>query len=192
MVVHVMDARKTRLPQDLAHDLDAYAHWFAAPDPSSGHFLTLTLFAECRSTARVARDTTSAFLRGAVSSDLMYDARLAVSELVGNVVNHAVPDNCQAVPGGIRRIDVTFKLYPKWLFIGVTDEDSTPPLLPMGDFYSPELTTELSEAVLADNGRGLMLTQRMASAVWWTPGQRGGKTVWCRFDLDSGAEHSPH
>lgn len=184
MVIDVMDARKTRRSEDLAHDLDAYAHWFVVPDPSTGHFLALTLFAECCGTARVARDTTSVFLRGAVPDEVMYDARLVVSELVGNVVNHAVPDSRRAHPGGLRRIEVTFKRYPRWLFIGVTDEDSTPPLLPMGDFYSPELMTELSEAILPDNGRGLMLAQRMASAVWWTPEQQGGKTVWCRFDLD--------
>ncbi|MGW3950498.1 ATP-binding protein [Streptomyces sp. NPDC004752] len=181
-----MGARRARRPEDLASELDAYAHWFVVPDPSSGHFLTLTVFAECSSTGRVARDTTSVFLRGVVPDDVMYDARLAVSELVGNVVNHVVPDHRRAHAGGTRRIDVTFKLYPKWLFIGVADEDSTPPLLPMGDFYSPELMTEFSEAVLADSGRGLILTQRMAAAVWWTPKQGGGKTVWCRFDLDDG------
>ncbi|MFE2063606.1 ATP-binding protein [Streptomyces sp. NPDC059467] len=181
-----MGARRVRRPEDLASELDAYAHWFVVPDPSSGHFLTLTLLAECSSTGRVARDTTAVFLRGAVPGDVMYDAQLVVTELVGNVVNHVVPDRCRAHAGGARRIDVTFKLYPKWLFIGVADEDSTPPLLPMGDFYSPELMTEFSEAVLADSGRGLMLAQRMATAVWWTPKQGGGKTVWCRFDLDDG------
>ncbi len=184
-----MDAGKAKY---VASELDAYAHWFVAPDPSSGgHFLALTLFAESTATARVARDTTSVFLRGAVADEVMYDARLAVSELVGNVVNHAVPDRHRARAGGCRRIDVTFKLYPKWLFIGVADEDSTPPLLPMGDMYSPELAGELAEAVLPDSGRGLMIAQRVATAVWWTPGEQGGKTVWCRFDLDDGAEYGP-
>ena len=185
-----MDAKKTRRPEYVRNELDAYAHWFAAPDPSSGgHFMTLTVFAEFRDAARLARDTTTVFLRGAVARELVYDARLAVSELVGNVVNHAVPDHCRTRPGGSRRIDVTYKMYPRWLFIGVTDEDSTPPLLPMGDALCPELVGELTEAVLPDSGRGLMITQRMASAVWWTPEEGGGKTVWCRFDLD-GAEYS--
>ncbi|MEU6198427.1 ATP-binding protein [Streptomyces sp. NPDC047061] len=185
-----MDAGKTK---HVMSELDAYAHWFVAPDPSSGgSFMTVTLFAEFGDTGRIARDTATVFLRGAVPHDLVYDAQLAVSELVGNVVNHAVPDRHRSHPGGCRRIDVVYKLYPKWLFIGVADEDSTPPLLPMGDFYSPELVTEFSEAVLADSGRGLMLTQRMAAAVWWTPKEGGGKTVWCRFDLDGGAEHKPY
>ncbi|MFF4402157.1 ATP-binding protein [Streptomyces sp. NPDC001480] len=184
-----MDAGKA---QHVASELDAYAHWFVAPDPrSGGRFLALMLFAECAGTARVARDTTSVFLRGAVADEVMHDARLVVSELVGNVVNHAVPDRHQTRPGGCRRIDVTFKLYPKWFFIGVTDEDSTAPLLPMGDWLAPELVGELSEAVLPDSGRGLMIAQRVATAVWWTPGEQGGKTVWCRFDLDSGAELTP-
>ncbi|MGP4084008.1 ATP-binding protein [Streptomyces sp. KR55] len=183
-----MDASRTRRHEHVVKELDAYAHWFAAPDPSSGgHFLALTLFAECGDAARIARDSTSVFLRGVIAGEVVYDARLAVSELVGNVVNHAVPERHLARAGGCRRIDVTFKLYPKWLFIGVADEDSTPPLLPMGDALSPELVGELTEAVLPDSGRGLMITQRVAAAVWWTPNGGGGKTVWCRFDLDGGA-----
>jgi anti-sigma regulatory factor (Ser/Thr protein kinase) len=180
-----MNAMKSQRHDQVMSELDAYAHWLAAPDPTNGgHFMALTLFAELQGTARIARDTTSVFLRGAVVDDIVYDARLAVSELVGNVVHHAVPDHGR--PGGSRRIDVTYKMYPKWLFIGVTDEDSTPPLLPMGDALSPELVGDLSEAVLSDSGRGLMITQRVAAAVWWTPQDRGGKTVWCRFDLDGG------
>ncbi|MFJ2568289.1 ATP-binding protein [Streptomyces sp. NPDC087568] len=184
-----MDAGKAKR---LASELDAYAHWFVAPDPSSaGHFLTLTLFAECGNTARVARDQTAEFLRGVGAGAVVDDARLVVSELVGNVVNHAVPDRDLARPGGCRRIDVIFKVWPKWLFIGVADEDSTPPLLPVGETFSPGLVGELSEAVLPDTGRGLLIAQRLATAVWWTPGDGGGKTVWCRFDLDGGAEHRP-
>ncbi|CAM5310739.1 ATP-binding protein [Streptomyces fumanus] len=169
----------------VAEELDAYAHWLAAPNPSANaSFLALTLFAECGNAARIARDTVSAFLRGVITGDVVYDARLAVSELVANVVNHSVPDSHRSRPGGSRRMDVTFKLFPKWLFIGVTDEDSTPPLLPMGDALCPELVGELTEAVVPDSGRGLMITQRMAAAVWWTAEESGGKTVWCRFDLD--------
>ncbi|MEU6402323.1 ATP-binding protein [Streptomyces sp. NPDC046985] len=180
-----MDAGKT---EGLAGELEAYANWFAAPPTpcADGHFLTLTLFAEFEDTARTAREMTAVFLRNAGADVVVDDARLVVSELVGNVVNHAVPDRHFAVAGGCRRIDVTFKLWPKWLFIGVTDEDSTPPLLPAGEAFSPGLLGELSEAVLPDNGRGVLIVQRLASAVWWSPEERGGKTVWCRFDLDGG------
>ncbi|MDH6584658.1 anti-sigma regulatory factor (Ser/Thr protein kinase) [Streptomyces sp. SAI-133] len=177
-----MDAGKAN---SVSRELDAYAHWFVAPDPSSdGHFLTLTLFAEFGDTGRMARDMTAVFLRGAGLDALVDDARLAVSELVGNVVNHAVPDRHLSRPGGCRRIDVIFKLYPRWLFIGVADEDSTPPLLPAGEAFAPGLLGELSEAVLPDTGRGLHIVQRLATSVWWSTEDRGGKTVWCRFDLD--------
>ncbi|OIJ91147.1 ATP-binding protein [Streptomyces colonosanans] len=184
-----MGARNVEQRKYLASELDAYAHWFTAPDPSSGGcFLALTLFAEFSDTVRTARDMTAAFLRSAGADQIVDDARLVVSELVGNVVNHVVPDRCLALPGGGRRIDVTFKLWPKWLFIGVADEDSTPPMLPVGEPFAPQLVGELSEAVLPDSGRGLLIVQRLATSVWWTPEDKGGKTVWCRFDFDGGSE----
>ncbi|MEU6573989.1 ATP-binding protein [Streptomyces sp. NPDC046805] len=184
-----MNARESRRHERVMGELDAFAHWFAAPDPSTGgHFLTLTLYAEFADTAHVARDMTAQFLRSAGAAAVVDDARLAVSELVGNVVNHVVPERSLTRPGGSRRIDVSFKIWPKWLFIGVTDEDSTPPLLPLGDTFSPELMGELSEAVLPDSGRGLLIVQRLAAAVWWTPEDQGGKTVWCRFDLNGERE----
>jgi anti-sigma regulatory factor (Ser/Thr protein kinase) len=187
-----MDARKARRHAQVAEELDAMAHWYTRPDPSSGgHFLTLTLLAEFSDTGRIARDQTAVFLRSVGAGDAVDDAQLVVSELVGNVVNHAVPDRCLARPGASRRIDVIFKMWPKWLFIGVTDEDSTPPVLPLGDSFLPELSGELSEAVLPDSGRGLLILQRLAAAVWWTPGDTGGKTVWCRFDLGSGDGGQP-
>jgi hypothetical protein len=176
----------------VADELDAYAHWFAAPDPSSDvHFLTLTLFTEFGDTGRLARDTAAVFLRGAVADTVVDDVRLVVSELVGNVVNHVVPDRPLTRPGGSRRIDVTFKRYPQWLFVGVTDDDSAPPLLPSGEPFSAELVGELAEAVLPDTGRGLLIVQRLAAAVWWTAEETGGKTVWCRFDLDGPRAGSP-
>ncbi|QWB24512.1 MULTISPECIES: ATP-binding protein [Streptomyces] len=185
-----MDAGKT---ERLAGELDAYAHWFVRPEPSfDGHFLTLTLFAEFGDTARVARDMTAVFLRGAGADAIVGDAQLVVSELVGNVVNHAVPDRHLSSPGACRRIDVIFKMFPKWLFIGVADEDSTPPLLPTGEVFSPGLLGDLSEAVLPDTGRGLLILQRLTAAIWWTPEERGGKTVWCRFDLNDEVEPVPH
>ncbi|MGW2822216.1 ATP-binding protein [Streptomyces sp. NPDC001443] len=182
-----MDARRARTQARFASELDAYAHWFIAPDPSSGgHYLTLTLFVDCGNAVRVARDQTAEFLRGAGYEEVVDDARLIVSELVGNVVNHVVPERSLACPGGSRRVDVHFKVWPKWLFIGVADEDSSPPLLPLGDTFWPGLMEGLSEAVLPDSGRGLLIVQRLAAAVWWMPEDRGGKTVWCRLDLDPG------
>ncbi|WP_369260055.1 ATP-binding protein [Streptomyces sp. R35] len=187
-----MDARNARRHEYVAEELNAFAHWYAQPEPSSGgHFLTLTLFAEFSDTGRIARDHTAVFLQSAGAADAVDDAQLIVSELVGNIVNHVVPERCLTHPGGNRRIDVTFKMWPKWLFIGVTDEDSTPPVLPMGDTFSPELMGELSEAVLPDSGRGLLILQRLSAAVWWTPEDKGGKTVWCRLDLNEGVGGKP-
>lgn len=186
-----MSARDARRHERVRSELDAYAHWFVAPDPSTGgRYLALTLFAEFPDTARVARDMTAQFLRGAGVDAVIEDARTVVSELVGNVVNHVVPDRRLARPGASRHIDLAFKVWPKWLFIGVADEDSTPPLLPLGDTFSPGVLGELSEAVLPDHGRGLMIVHRLASSVWWTPQDEGGKTVWCRFDLDQGTDIS--
>ncbi|MDX2676777.1 ATP-binding protein [Streptomyces sp. NY05-11A] len=184
---------KTSKAEQVARELDAFAHWFEAPDPSkAGQFLTLTLFAESPDTARVARDVTAVFLRDVDAGEVVDDARLVISELVGNVVNHALPDKGLARPGGARRIDVTFKVWPKWLFIGVGDEDSSPPLLPLGDAFSPGLAGELSEAVLPDSGRGLLIVQRLAAAVWWRQEDPGGKTIWCRFDRDSNGKDRTH
>ncbi len=112
------------------------------------------------------------------------DVRLVVSELVGNVVHHVVPDECLSQPGGARRIDVVLRRWPRWLFIGVSDEDSRVPDLPMDEFVSPELAGELSAAVLPESGRGLFIVHRLVDFVWCEPGEAGGKTVWCRFDLD--------
>jgi hypothetical protein len=190
-----MDAKKAERHKHVMSELDAFAHWYVAPDPASaGNFLKLTLFAGFPDTLRVARDMTATFLQRAGADEVVDNARLIVSELVGNVVNHAVPDLCVARPGGSRRIDVTFKLWPKWLFVGVADEDSTPPLLPLGDAFpfAPGLLGELSEAVLPDSGRGLLIVQRLAAAVWCTPDEPGGKRVWCRFDVDGRTTDRQH
>ncbi|MER5446317.1 ATP-binding protein [Streptomyces sp. NPDC002764] len=153
-------------------------------DPANGHFRALTLYAESPDCAKAARDMTGSYLQTWNLDHAVDTAQLAVSELVGNVVHHAVPDDCLAQPGAGRRIDVCLMTWPEVLVIGVSDEDSTPPDLPAGDFVSPELAGDFVEALLPDRGRGLLIVQRLAEAVWWSSGTRGGKTVWCRFDLD--------
>ncbi|MFF1676861.1 ATP-binding protein [Streptomyces sp. NPDC058256] len=167
-----------------ANTLGAVSSREAAQDPSTGHFRALTLFDESTSTVCAARNMVGGCLQDWGLGHMVDDARLVVSELVGNVVHHAVPDDCLARPGAARRIDVLVKAWPGWLFIGVADEDSTPPDLPAGEFVSPELAGDFSEALLPDRGRGLLIIQRLADAVWWSPREQGGKTVWCRFDLD--------
>lgn len=154
-------------------------------DPANGHFRALTLFAESPDCVKAARDLVGSYLETWGLAHAVDDAQLIVSELVGNVVHHAVPDNRLALPGAGRRIDVTLMTWPELLAIGVSDEDSTPPDLPAGEFFSPALAGDFSEALLPDRGRGLLIVQRLADAVWWSPSLKGsGKTVWCRLDLD--------
>ncbi|MDX3751098.1 ATP-binding protein [Streptomyces sp. AK08-02] len=152
-------------------------------DPANGHFRALTLSAESPYCARAARDMVGSYLRTWGLPHAVDAARLVVSELVGNVVHHAVPDDRLNRPGTGRRIDVSLMTYPEILVIGVSDEDSTPPELPPGEFVSPASADDFAEALLPDRGRGLLIAQRLAESVWWSPGIRGGKTVWCRFDL---------
>ncbi|MFF3412931.1 ATP-binding protein [Streptomyces sp. NPDC002742] len=175
-----MDARQSKRGANIPRAVSLRG---AAQDPSAGHFRALTLFDESTGTACAARSMVSACLRDWGLGHMVDDARLVVSELVGNVVHHAVPDDCLTRPDAARRIDVLVKAWPGWLFIGVADEDSTPPDLPVGEFVSPELVGDFSEALLPDRGRGLLIIQRLADAVWWSPKGPGGKTVWCRFDL---------
>lgn len=153
-------------------------------DPANGHFRALTVFAESPDCGKAARDMVGSYLRTWGLEHAVYTAQLVVSELVGNVVHHAVADDCLARPGGGRRIDVSLMTWPEVLVIGVSDEDSTPPELAPGEFVSPEVAGDFSEALLPDRGRGLLIIQRLSDAVWWSPGTNGGKTVWCRLDLD--------
>ncbi|QDQ11310.1 ATP-binding protein [Streptomyces spectabilis] len=154
---------------------------------SAGHHRALTLSADSRDAVRAAREMVRGSLQDWGLGRISDDARLVVSELVSNVVQHAVPDNCLAQPGARRRIDVSVMTWPGLLCIGVTDEDSAPPDLPVGDRLSPELVGDFPEALLPERGRGLMIVQRLADSVWWSPEEPGGKTVWCRFDTDEHA-----
>lgn len=158
----------------------------APRDPTrTVRFRAFTLFAESPDTVRAARDMARSALQDWGVEALLDDVRLVVSELVGNVVHHAVPDQRLAGPGAPRRIDVTLRMWPKWLFVGVADEDSSGPTFPMGEGFPPCLADGLPEAVLPDSGRGILIINRLADAVWWVPGEDGGKTVYCRFDLST-------
>ncbi|MCF3130238.1 ATP-binding protein [Streptomyces olivochromogenes] len=160
------------------------AHHRSIHDPANGHFRSLTVYAESPDCAKAARDMVGCYLQTWGLAHAVDAVQLVVSELVGNVVHHAVPDNHLAQPGAGRRIDVCLMTWPEVLVLGVSDEDSTPPDLPPGDFVSPELTGDFVEALVPDRGRGLLIAQRLAESVWWSSGVRGGKTVWSRFDLD--------
>ncbi|MFI1801267.1 ATP-binding protein [Streptomyces sp. NPDC020379] len=144
----------------------------------------MTLCAESPDTGQAARGMVRSALADWGLNDLVDDVRLAVSELVGDVVHHAVPGECLATPGPQRQLDVTLTKWPKWLLLGVMDEDSSSPTIPVGEIFSPRMATSLPEALLPDRGRGLLIVHSPADALWWAPNESGGKTVVCRFDLD--------
>ncbi|MGW2185787.1 ATP-binding protein [Streptomyces sp. NPDC001719] len=146
-------------------------------------FRELTLYAESSDTGHVARDMVRSTLDDWELNELVDDALLVVSELVGNAVHHSVPDECLARPGAPRRIHVTITQWPKWLIFGVADEDCSPPTVPLCESFSPYFARGLPEAVLPDSGRGLLIIQSLVDALWWTPREGGGKSVFCCFDL---------
>jgi serine/threonine-protein kinase RsbW len=102
------------------------------------------------SVALVRRDL-DAWLRSRVQSphlsDRIDDARLVVSELVGNAVRHAQPlsDGC---------LVVTWELDPRGLCISVTDGGSN---------TRPRL---VEAAVSATSGRGMNIVSMLAER-WW-------------------------
>lgn len=180
-----MNARRVRRHESPSKGAGGGGPYPGAAPVSAGHYRALTLFAESPDAARVARETLRTWLEDWGLGDWCDDVRLVVSELVGNVIQHAVPDGHLARPGASRRVDVSVATWPGLLCIGVGDEDSTPPDLPVGECVSPALAGDLPEALLPDRGRGLLIVQRLADSVWWSPEGQGGKTVWARFDLDN-------
>ncbi|MBB1245756.1 ATP-binding protein [Streptomyces durbertensis] len=147
-------------------------------------FRSITLIADSADTAHVARRTAGEVVHDWVLQVSRDDVELCVSELVGNAVHHATPDGQLTAFERERLIVVVFRAWSRWLFIEVTDQDSTPPILPVGDLLDHELSTVTTDDVLPEHGRGLFLVQSLASAVWWAPRDAGGKSVFCRFDLD--------
>ncbi|WP_241562539.1 ATP-binding protein [Streptomyces hoynatensis] len=138
---------------------------------SAYRFRSITLIANATDTPMVARRMARETLRDWELPGLVDDVELCVSELVGNSVRH--------VPGE-RRIGVTFRYWPRRLFLEVADEDPRPPMLPSGGRLGRELD------LLPENGRGLFIVQSLADATWWAPREQGGKSVFCRFDWTGG------
>lgn len=156
---------------------------------SAEHFRSIMLLADsadtCRVARRMARDIAHDW-RLPLSASRVDDVEVAVSELTGNAAHHATPDGRLTALGGERYVVVAFRAWSWWLFVEVTDEDSTPPMLPVGDPLLPALSCTPAEDMLHESGRGLFLVQCLADAVWWSPRDAGGKSVFCRFDLNGG------
>lgn len=109
--------------------------------------------------SRFARDVVT---EACVTWDLPHlipPATLIVSELVGNVVDHA---------GTMMTLHVVRQ--PDFLYIGVRDGSSVPPVLRNGS------------GVPTGRGRGLLLIEAV-SASWGYRSDEDGKTVWATMDL---------
>lgn len=132
-------------------------------------FRSVALLADAQDTPPVARRMARETLDDWELPWLVDDVVLCVSELVGNAVRHVT---------GRRRIGLTLRHWPRWLFVEVTDEDPAPPRLPSGDPSGLDL--------LPEHGRGLFIVQSLADATWWAPRDAGGKSVFCRFDTSAG------
>lgn len=150
------------------------------------HFRSIMLVADSPDTGRVARRMGREAVQDWALAQLAENVELCVSELVGNAVRHAVPDGRLTAFGGGRYVAVALRAWSDWLFVEVSDEDSTPPMLPVGALLEPDLSRLTSNDYVADDGRGLFLVQSLADAVWWAPREAGGKSVFCRFDLRGG------
>ena len=161
----------------------------------SERFRAVTLDADAPDTGPVIRRTAFEVLHDWGLHRLVEDVTLCLSELVGNAVQHAVPDGWNSAASRGRRVAVTFRAWPTCLFLEVSDEDSTPPMLPAGDLLFSDDAEAASDALLVDSGRGPLIIQALSDAAWWAPRDQGGKSVFCRFDYDGGplpvAEQTP-
>lgn len=175
-----------------ARDLPLRAARLAPLEPvtlaTAESFRSIMLVADSPETGRVARRMGREVVRDWELTLPTDDVELCVSELVGNAVHHATPDGRLTAFGGERHVAVAFRAWSRWLFIEVSDEDSTPPMLPVGELLEPDLSRLESDDVLPDSGRGLFLVQSVADAVWWAPRDAGGKSVFCRFDMNGRVE----
>lgn len=99
----------------------------------SQRFHAVTLDADASDTGAVVRRTACEVLHDWGLHQFVEDVTLCLSELVGNAVQHAVPDGWHSAASRGRPVAVTFRAWPSCLFLEVSDEDSTPPMLPAGD-----------------------------------------------------------
>jgi len=118
--------------------------------------LTLRLSPEPASATR-ARDVTRTHLAPVCPDDVVENAALVVTELVSNVVVHALTDMLLVVDVVPGRVDLRV-------------QDSSP--------QQPRLQAASLESV---GGRGLAIVDELATA-WGVEHQRGMKVVWAEID----------
>lgn len=108
--------------------------------------------------ARLARNELSSWIQEcAASAELTEDARLVISELVGNAIRHARP-----LPGSTMK--VAWSCAPDGLDISVTDGGAAT--------VPQRLDAGLSDLA----GRGLAIVEALADR-WWIEAKKSGTTV---------------
>ena len=123
--------------------------------------LTLRLSPEPASATR-ARDVTRSHLASTCPDEIVENAALVVTELVSNVVVHALTDMLLVVDVVPGRVDLRV-------------QDSSP--------QQPRLQSNSLDAV---GGRGLAIVDELAAA-WGVEHQRGMKVVWAELDYPAPA-----
>jgi PAS domain S-box-containing protein len=106
-------------------------------------------------------------LLGAGMPELVDTAALLVSELVTNALRHG---------GGPRELLVAVD--GEGVDVGVRDASPRPPRPVVLDGPG---ATRVDDGSLSENGRGLLLVERLADSWGWRP-EDGGKLVWFRLD----------
>ncbi|MFJ3496083.1 ATP-binding protein [Streptomyces sp. NPDC086091] len=136
------------------------------PSPAS----ELTLAATPNAVAWARRHTVDVLQHWRFPVEGIEVARLLVSELATNAIQHARPPASTTAPylGNDAIGTIVLKLWPtaRGVLVGVTDHDPRPPTPRASDSH-------------ATGGRGLLLTQTMANRWGHYPEpSRPGKTVW--------------
>ncbi|MBQ0988145.1 ATP-binding protein [Streptomyces sp. F63] len=191
-----MNSRELREPPvctaRTASPVSREPHGARAAVHPAGRCRRIGLAAGAPESVGAARRAVAETLRAWHLSPLADDVTLCVSELVGNAVEHAAPRAGSPGPGpgghppgagGHHGIGVTLRVWPEWLFLEVSDGDPRPPVPPAVACTPHDLPAALPGFPLADRGRGLFIVGTLADATWWAPRARGGKSVFCRFDL---------
>jgi anti-sigma regulatory factor (Ser/Thr protein kinase) len=132
--------------------------------PAEPDAVNLQVPFQAPSASVVRRELRSWLEQKGFQGETVDDARVVVSELVGNSVRHAAPL-------GLNEIAVSWSLEGDDLVISVSDGGGT---------TTPQvLSTERS----AISGRGLSIVEALVDR-WWVDNERGQTTVHVRIPLD--------
>ncbi|MEV5598060.1 ATP-binding protein [Streptomyces sp. NPDC052496] len=142
-------------------------------EPTTG----LNAFAVCAlsgaySAVAEARRFTAATLEGwGIDASVVADAVQVVSELAGNALRHATPRDAEAArPDVVCAAWLALAHQDSGVLCAVSDSSRTVPVL-----ASPDL--------LAEDGRGLWIVDRLSESWGWTHPDHTGKTVWAQLPV---------